>query len=74
MFSHYCCLDSIVIVLGFPLPIDSFCDCIPARTPVQALGLLFRMAHTEIFCDTGNVKVVCRMVQPNVNIRQINMS
>jgi hypothetical protein len=28
---------------------------------------------TEIFCDTGNVKVFCRMVQPNVNIRQISM-
>jgi hypothetical protein len=32
------------------------------------------MAQTEIFCDTGNVKVICRMVQPNVNIRQIYMS
>jgi mannose/fructose/N-acetylgalactosamine-specific phosphotransferase system component IIB len=60
--------------LNFPLPIDAFCDCIPARTSVQALGLLFRMAQTEIFCDTGNVKVFCRMVQPNVNIRQIDMS
>jgi hypothetical protein len=74
MFSHYCYLDSLVIVLGFPLPIDAFCDYIPARTSVQALGLLFRMAHTEIFCDTGNVKVFCRMVQPNESIRQIDIS
>jgi hypothetical protein len=57
------------IVLGFPLPIYDFCDCIPARTSIQALGLLYRMAETEVFCDTGVVKVFCRMVQPNVNIR-----
>jgi hypothetical protein len=56
------------------LPIDAFCDCIPARTSVQELGMLFRMAQTGIFCDTGNVKVFGRMVQPNVNIRQIDMS
>jgi hypothetical protein len=56
------------------LPVDAFGDCIPARTSVQVLGLLFRMAQTEIFCDTGNVKVFCRMVQPNVNIRQIDIS
>jgi hypothetical protein len=49
--------DSLVIASGFPLHIDAFCDCIPARTPVQALGLLYRMAHTEVFCDMGNVKV-----------------
>jgi hypothetical protein len=49
--------DSLVIVLGFPLPIDTFCNCIPARTSVKKLGLLFRMAQTEIFCDMGNVKV-----------------
>jgi hypothetical protein len=55
------------------LPIDDFCDCIPARTSVQVLRLLFRMAQTEIFCDTGNVEVFCHMVQPNVNIRQIDM-
>jgi mannose/fructose/N-acetylgalactosamine-specific phosphotransferase system component IIB len=73
-FSHYCCFDSLAIVLDFPLPIDAFCDCIPARTSVQSLGLLFRMAQTEIFCDTSNVKVFCRMVQPNVNIRQIDIS
>jgi hypothetical protein len=73
-FSHYCCFDSLAIFLGFPLPFDAFCDCIPARTSVQALGLLFRMAQTEIFCDTGNVKVFCRMVQPNVNIRGLDMS
>jgi hypothetical protein len=73
LFSHYCCFDSLVIVLGFPLPIDALCDCIPARTSVQALRLLFRIAQTEIFCDTGNVKVFSRMVQPNVNIRQIDM-
>jgi hypothetical protein len=66
--------NSLVIVLGFPLPIDAFCDCIPARTSVQALGLLFRMAQTEIFCDTGNVNLLCCMVQPNVNIRQIDVS
>jgi hypothetical protein len=72
--SHYCSLDSLIIVLVFPLPIDALCDCIPARTSVQTLGLLFRMAQTEIFCDTGNVKVFCRMVQPHVNIRQIGMS
>jgi hypothetical protein len=66
--------DSLVTALGFPLPIDSFCDCIPARTSVQALGLLYRMSQTEVFCDTGYVKVFCRMVQPNVNIRQLDMS
>jgi hypothetical protein len=55
--SHYCCFDYLVIFLGYPSPIDAFCDCIPARRSVQALGLLFRMAQTEIFCDTGNVKV-----------------
>jgi hypothetical protein len=65
---------SLAIVIGFTLPIYAFCDFIPARTSVQALGLLFRLAHTEIFCDTGNVKVFCCMVQPNVNIRQIDMS
>jgi hypothetical protein len=62
------------IGLGFPLPIDAFCDCIPAGTSIQALGLLYRMAETEVFCDTGNVKVFCRMVQPNVNIRRLDMS
>jgi hypothetical protein len=56
VFSHYYFLDFFKF-LGFPLPIDAFCDCISARTSVQALGLLFRMAHTEILCDTGNVKV-----------------
>jgi hypothetical protein len=61
------------IVLGFPLPMDAFCDCIPARTSIQALGLLYRMAETEIFCDTGIVKVFCRMVQSNVNIRGLDM-
>jgi hypothetical protein len=66
--------NSLVIALGFPLPIDAFCDCIPALTSVQALGLLYRMAQTEIFCDMGNVKVFCRMVQPDVNIRQLDMS
>jgi mannose/fructose/N-acetylgalactosamine-specific phosphotransferase system component IIB len=55
------------------MDIDAFCDCIPARISVQALGLLFRMSKTEIFCDTGNVKVFCRMFQPNVNIKQIDM-
>jgi hypothetical protein len=39
--------DSLVIALGFPLPIDAFCDCIPARTSFQALGLLYRMVQTE---------------------------
>jgi hypothetical protein len=57
LFSHYCCFNYLVIVLVFPLPIDAFCDCIPARTSDQELGLLFRMAQTEILCDTGNVKV-----------------
>jgi mannose/fructose/N-acetylgalactosamine-specific phosphotransferase system component IIB len=61
-------------ILGFPLPIDAFCDCIPARTSIQALGLLFRMNQTEVFCDTGNVNIFCRMVQPNVNVRRIDMS
>jgi hypothetical protein len=28
----------------------------------------------ELFCDTGNLKVFCRMVQPNVNVRCIDMS
>jgi hypothetical protein len=65
---------SLFIALGFPLPIDALCDCIPARTSVQALGLLYIMAQTEVFCDTGNVKVFCRIVQPNVNIRQLDMS
>jgi hypothetical protein len=32
------------------------------------------MAQTEIFGDIGNVKVFFRMVQPNVNIRQLDMS
>jgi hypothetical protein len=64
----------LVIVLGFYLPIDALCDCIAAHTAVQSLGLLFRMAQTEIFCDMGNVKVFCCMVQPNVNIREIDMS
>jgi hypothetical protein len=62
------------ILLGFPLPIDAFCDCIPARTSIQALDLLYRMAETELFCDTGNVKVFCCMVQPNMNIRRLDMS
>jgi hypothetical protein len=31
------------------------------------------MAETEVFCDTGIVKVFCRMVQPNVNIRPLDM-
>jgi hypothetical protein len=66
-------LDSLIIVLGFTLHIDALCNCIPAPTSVQALGLLFRMAHTEIFCDTGNVKIFSRMVQPNVNIRRLDM-
>jgi hypothetical protein len=56
-FSHYFCFDYLIIVLGFPLPIDAFCDCIPTHTSVQELGLLFRIAQTEIFCDMGNVKV-----------------
>jgi hypothetical protein len=65
------------VLLGFPLPIDAFCDCIPARTSIQALGLLYRMAQTEVFCDLRLVKVfcrICRMVQPNVNIRRLDMS
>jgi hypothetical protein len=62
------------LLLGFPLPIDAFCDCIPARTSIQALGLLYRMAVTEVFCDLGMKKVFCRMVQPNVNIRRLDMS
>jgi hypothetical protein len=49
--------DSLVIALGFPLPIDALCYCISARTSVQELGLLYRMAQTEVFYDTGNVKV-----------------
>jgi hypothetical protein len=32
------------------------------------------MARTELFCGTGNFKVFPRMVQPNVNVRQIDMS
>jgi hypothetical protein len=55
------------------LPIDDFFDCIPARTSVQALGVFFRISQTGIFCDTGNVKVFCRMVHPNVNIRRLDM-
>jgi hypothetical protein len=74
IFSHYGFFYSLVIALGFPLHIDAFCDCIPARTSVQALGVLYRMAQTELFCDTGNVKVFCRMVHPNVNIRQLGIS
>jgi hypothetical protein len=62
------------VLLGFPLPIDAFCDCIPARTSIQALGLLYRMAETEVLCDTGIVKVFCCMVQQNVNIRRLDMS
>jgi hypothetical protein len=62
------------VLLGFPLPIDALCDCIPARTSIQALGLLYRMAETQVFCDLGIVKVFCRMVQPNVNIRRLDMS
>jgi hypothetical protein len=61
------------IILGFPLYIDAFCDYIPAHTSTQALGLLYRMAETEVFCDTGILKVFCRMVQPNVNIIQLDM-
>jgi hypothetical protein len=53
--------------------IDAFCDCVPARTSIQALGLLFRMATMGVICDTGNVKVFCCMVQPNVNIGHIDM-
>jgi hypothetical protein len=71
-FSYFS--DSLVIALGFPLPIDAFFDCIPARTSVQALGLLYIMAQTEVFCDTGYVKVFCRMVPPNANIRQLDIS
>jgi hypothetical protein len=74
MFYHYCFFDSLIIALGFPLPIDAFCDCIPARTSVQALGLLYRMAQTEVFCNTGCVRVFCRMVHPNMSIRQLDMS
>jgi hypothetical protein len=73
-FSLLFFLNSLVFALGFPLHIDAFCDCIPAHTSVQALGLLYRMAHTEVFCDMGYVKVFCRMVHPNVNIRQLDMS
>jgi hypothetical protein len=73
-FSHYCFFDYIVIALSFSLPIDAFCEYIPARTSVQALGLLYRMAQTEVLCDTGYVIFFCRMVQPNVNIRQLDMS
>jgi hypothetical protein len=62
------------VLLGFPLPIDAFCDCIPARTSIQALGLLYRISETEVFCDTRIVKVFCCMVQPNVNIRRLDMS
>jgi hypothetical protein len=62
------------LLLGFPLPIDGFCDCIPTRTSIQALGLLYRMAETEVFYDLGMKKVFGRMVQPNVNIRQLDMS
>jgi hypothetical protein len=32
------------------------------------------MAMTEVICDTGNVRVFCHMVQPNLNIRRIDMS
>jgi hypothetical protein len=28
----------------------------------------------QVFCDTGIVKVFCRMVQPDVNIRRLYMS
>jgi ubiquitin len=62
------------VLLGFTLPIDAFCDCIPAHTSIQALGLLYRMAETEVFCDLGLVKVFCRMVQSSVNIRRLDMS
>jgi hypothetical protein len=31
------------------------------------------MAITEVFCDLGMKKFFCRMVQPNVNIRQLEM-
>jgi hypothetical protein len=74
IFSHYSFFDYIVTSLDFPLPIYALCDCIPACTSVHALGLLYRMAQTEVFCDTGNVKVFCRLIQPNVNIRQLDMS
>jgi hypothetical protein len=74
IFPHYSFFYSLVIASGFPLPIDAFCDCISARTSVKSLGLLYRMAQTNIFCDTGNVKVFCCVVQPNVNIRQLDMS
>jgi hypothetical protein len=56
------------------MPIDALCDYVPTRTSIQALVLLFRMTTTEVICDTGNVKVFCCMVQPNVNIRRIDMS
>jgi hypothetical protein len=56
------------------MTIDAFCDSVPAHTSIQALGLLRNMATTEVICDTGNVKVFCRMVQQNVNIRRIDMS
>jgi hypothetical protein len=62
------------LLLGSPLHIDAFCDCIPARTSIQALRLLYRMAVTEVFCDLGIKKVFCRMVQPKVNIRRLDMS
>jgi hypothetical protein len=50
------------VLLCFPLRIDAFCDCIPARTSIQALGLLYRMAEVEVFCDLGIVKFFCHMV------------
>jgi hypothetical protein len=56
------------------MPIDAFYDCVPARKSIQALGLLFRMAKTELICDMGNVKVFYLMVQPDVNVRRIDMS
>jgi hypothetical protein len=56
------------------LPIKALCDCVPARASIQALGLLFRMATTEFFCDTSTHKVFCRMVQPYVNVRHVDMS
>ena len=49
-------------------------DCIPARTSLQAMGLLFRFVDINEEIDGGLHKVFHRMVMPNVNVRRIDMS
>jgi hypothetical protein len=64
---------NVLSISGFPLSSNTSCDSVPTRTSIRALGLLFRMDTTELFCDTGMQKLFCRVVQPNVNVRRVDV-